>query len=180
MRRIMVIGCSGSGKSTLARRMAERLGLPLIHLDRHYWKPGWVQSREGEWRSVVTELAARPEWIMDGNYSGTFDIRVPRAEGIVFLDLPRWRCMLRILRRIVCGYGRSRGDVAEGCPERFDWSFLKFAWECPARSRPKTLLMLHTLRADQIRVVLRSPAEVRAFEAGLPDSLKSTPVPEIA
>jgi adenylate kinase family enzyme len=180
MLRILVIGCPGSGKSTLARSMAERLGLTVIHLDRHYWKPGWVQSPEPEWRARVEELAERPEWIMDGNYSGTFDIRVPRAEGVVYLDLPRWRCMARILRRILRDYGRTREDVAEGCPERFDRTFLKFAWNCRARSRATTLRMLRGLRPDQIGIVLRTPAEVRAFEAGLPASLKSTPIPEAA
>ena len=79
MQRILVIGSPGAGKSTLASRIAGRLGLPLIHLDREYFGPGWAVPSKAEWRERVRALAARRSWVMDGNYASTFDIRVPRA-----------------------------------------------------------------------------------------------------
>lgn len=179
MHRILVIGCSGAGKSTLARHIGERLRLPVIHLDREYWKAGWVEPGKAEWRTRVEELAARSEWVMDGNYGGTFEIRVPRATAIVYLDFPRWRCVARVLRRTVSGYGKTRPDMADGCPERFNWAFLKFVWDYPRRSRAGAFDMLAKLRPDQYRVVLRTPAEVRAFVTSLTDSLTSS-IPEPA
>ena len=111
MQRILVIGSPGAGKSTLASRLAERLGLPLIHLDREYFGPGWTTPTKPEWRAQVTALAARPAWVMDGNYASTFDIRVPRATAIVWLDLPRRQCLGSALWRVARHYGRTRPDL---------------------------------------------------------------------
>ncbi|MFG1672639.1 adenylate kinase [Micromonospora sp. NPDC049282] len=74
MRRILVVGSSGAGKSTLAGELARRLDPPLIHLDRHYRRPGRVAPTGDEFRAEVTALAARPAWVMDGNHAGTLDL----------------------------------------------------------------------------------------------------------
>jgi adenylate kinase family enzyme len=162
-RRILVIGCSGAGKSTLAKAIADQHGLPLIHLDRCYWRPGWVAPSESEWAAEVEHLIAEPAWVMDGNFSATMQRRAEFAEAIVFLDQPRWLCMLRVLRRVALGYGRSRPDVAPGCPERFDWAFLKWVWNYPKRSRPKTLALLEEFTGKT--VVLGSRGAVRRWIA---------------
>ena len=167
MQRILVIGSPGAGKSTLASHIAERLGLPLIHLDREYFSPGWAIPTKSEWRERVRVLADRPTWVMDGNYASTFDIRVPRATAIVWLDLPRWRCLTGVLWRVAKNYGRSRPDLGPDCVERFDWSFLRWIWAYPDKMRLKTARMLERLRPDQRVYVLRSRSEIPALEAEL-------------
>jgi len=167
MQRILVIGSPGAGKSTLASRIAGRLGLPVIHLDREYFGPGWAVPGKEEWRERVRALAAKPAWVMDGNYASTFDIRVPRATVIVFLDLPRWRCLASVLWRVARNYGRVRADLGPDCTERFDWSFMRWIWTYSAKMRPKTLRMLQRLRPDQRVYVLRSRSEIAALEAEL-------------
>ncbi|MFJ1538587.1 hypothetical protein ACIODS_08605 [Micromonospora chalcea] len=99
MRRILVVGASGAGKSTLAGDLARRLDLPLIHLDRHYWRPGWTAPTADGFRAEVAALAARPAWVMDGNYASTLDSRLPRADLLVLCDTSRTRCLIRIVRR---------------------------------------------------------------------------------
>src|SRR5215208_1590330 len=98
-RRVLVIGSGGAGKSTLAARIAERSGLPLVHLDALYWRAGWVEAPKDEWARIVERLIAEPAWVMDGNYSGTLERRVAVADLVVFLDLPRLVCLTRIVRR---------------------------------------------------------------------------------
>ena len=71
MKRVLVIGSGGAGKSTFATRLGARLGLPVIHLDRVYWQPGWVETPKDEWLRKVEEMCAADAWVMDGNYSGT-------------------------------------------------------------------------------------------------------------
>lgn len=159
--RILVIGCSGAGKTRLARKIADQYRLPLIHLDQHYWRPGWTAPSETEWQAQVAELAARPDWVMDGNFSGTLRGRIALADAIVYLDMPRWLCMLRVLRRSLFGYGRRRADVAPGCPERFDPAFLAWVWNYPKRSRAKTLRLLEAVEKPVIR--LASTAAVRSW-----------------
>jgi adenylate kinase family enzyme len=70
MRRVLVIGSGGAGKSTFSVALGKRLELPVIHLDAHFWRPGWVETPKPEWRERVAQLAARDAWVMDGNYGG--------------------------------------------------------------------------------------------------------------
>lgn len=165
--RILVIGSCGAGKTTLARAIAEERGLPVIHLDQHYWRPGWVAPSEAEWQAQVARLAAEPRWVMDGNYSGTLMGRIALADAIVYLDMPRWLCMLRVFRRTLFGLARRRADVAPGCPERFDWKFILWVWNYPKRSRQKTLRLLDAVSKPVI--TLRSAYAVdRWVERGMP------------
>ena len=103
-------------------------GLPLLHLDQLYWRPGWRKTPKAEWERIVADLAARDEWIMDGCYDSSFHIRMPRADTIIWLDLPRRIAFPRVLRRIALSFGRVRQDAAPGCPEWLDWEFLRWAW----------------------------------------------------
>lgn len=147
MRRVLVLGCAGAGKSTLSQRLSAVLKLPVIHLDRYFWRPRWEMSDMQKWRETVAELAAAPDWIMDGNYSSTFDLRMPRADTVIWLDFPRAICMHRVLMRTLKGYGRTRADLPEDCPERFDFEFLQFVWNFHAKYRPQIVEGLKTYGA---------------------------------
>ncbi len=82
MKRIAIIGPGGAGKSTLARQIGAKTGLPVIHLDAHYWHEGWVETPKEEWAQAVRELAEGEAWVMDGNYGGTMEIRLPAAPAL--------------------------------------------------------------------------------------------------
>ena len=136
MRRVMVIGCSGAGKSALARRLAKALALPLIELDFLYWHAGWVETPMSEFRDVIARFADWPAWIIDGNYSTSFDLRMPFADTIVWLDYARAACMRGVLTRMIRHYGHTRAGMPEGCPERVDPVFLRYVWNFNVRQRP--------------------------------------------
>jgi adenylate kinase family enzyme len=167
VQRVLVIGSGGAGKSTLAVRLGERTGLPVVHLDRLYWRPGWVPTPRDEWPRTVAALLARDRWVMDGNYGGTLDQRLRACDTVVFLDLPRAVCAWRVVGRALRFRGRSRPDMGEGCPERVTYEFLRWIWHYPRRARPEVLRKLAALAADKTVVVLRSDAEVERFVGGL-------------
>ncbi len=166
MRRVVIIGCSGAGKSTLARRLGERTGLPVVHLDREYWRPGWVEPARDDWRARVAGLAAGESWIIDGQYGGTLELRLARADTLIFLDLAMPVCLLRVLRRTLSGYGRTRAEMSPGCPERFDWPFLKYVWNYRRSHRPKMRDIVAGFAGT--RLTFTTPAGVAAWLDGLP------------
>ncbi|HEX7957054.1 MAG TPA: DNA topology modulation protein, partial [Pyrinomonadaceae bacterium] len=167
MKRVLLVGSGGSGKSTLARRLGARLGLEVIHLDKLYWLPGWVEPPKEVWEKKVEELCARRAWVMDGNYSGTLEQRLAACDTAVFLDLPRALCLWRVLKRAVLYRRGGRPDVAEGCPESFNLEFFLWVWNYPERSRPKVLKLLEKHAHEKRIVRLRSRAEVEKFLAQL-------------
>lgn len=163
MQRILIVGICGAGKSTLASALARRLDLPVIHLDREYWQPGWTMPDRDWWHERVQELVSGDRWVMDGSYASTLPYRLPRADTVIHLDFPRRIAMYRIFKRILHTYGQTRPDMANGCPEQFDWEFLKYAWAFPRTERPKLEAMLTELGPGQTLIHMRHPREVTGF-----------------
>src|SRR5882724_2173258 len=114
MNKILIIGSGGAGKSTFAERLGQVLKIEVVHLDVLYWKPGWVETPKPEWRKTVAELVKRESWIIDGNYSGTFDIRLEACDTVIFLDVARAFCLWRVLKRWMLYRHGGRPDMAEG------------------------------------------------------------------
>jgi adenylate kinase family enzyme len=166
--RVLVIGSPGAGKSTLSVEVARLAGLPLIHLDRLHWKPGWVESGREEFDSKLRDVLAGERWVIDGNYGRTLPLRLTRADTVIDLDLPRWQCVLGILRRAAAHRGKTRSDMADGCPERIDWEFLAYTLRFGGGGRRRLEASLR--RFNGRRITLRSRREVRAFVAGLADA----------
>lgn len=162
MDRIVIIGCPGAGKSTAARRLARITGLPLIHLDRHYWLPGWVRPDDETWRVKVHDLVCQPRWIMDGNYSGTLDLRLAMADTLIHLDFSTFVCASRVMRRTLTRLGRQRGqELDERCPERLDWPFFRFVLEYRSRYRERDMARMAGFDGDTFRFA--SPASLERF-----------------
>ncbi|MGH7925255.1 MAG: AAA family ATPase [Candidatus Binatus sp.] len=100
MPRIVVLGCAGSGKTTLAQRLGEATGAPVICLDA-IWQPHWGKDDVPKFRTLMKKAHAGDNWISDGNYAlATFDIRLPRATQVVWLDRPRLFCAWRSIARV--------------------------------------------------------------------------------
>jgi len=162
-RRIMIMGPSGAGKSTLARELGQRLGLPVIHLDRLFWLPGWTQCPEDDFQMAVRKAAEGERWVIDGNYRRTIEPRLERADAIIFLDLPRRVYLPRVIARSVRTFGRDRPDMGDDCPERLDPRFLKWVWDHERKRRPEMVEQMMEHQQQLPVVWLRYPREVRAL-----------------
>jgi adenylate kinase family enzyme len=103
---------------------------------------------------------------MDGNYGASLDLRLRRADTVMWFDYPRLVCLWRALRRVATTYGRVRPDLAPGCPERFDGEFLRFIWNFNANSRPQIMAMLAEHGGHLSPIVFRRDLDVRGFFAG--------------
>jgi adenylate kinase family enzyme len=163
VKKILVIGSPGSGKSVFSRRLGQVTGLPVIHLDQHFWRPGWIEPSNIEWDCQLGELVKLDSWIIDGNYSRTMDFRLDHCDTAIFLDFPSYLCTWRVARRSLRSRSNSRPDLAEGCEERIDLHFLKWTWNYPTRSRPGVLRRLERVKEKVSVVTLKTKKEVEDF-----------------
>jgi adenylate kinase family enzyme len=175
MQRVLILGCSGAGKSTFSRRLAAITGLPRIELDHAFWRPGWVTPPREEWLQTVAALCERPAWIMDGNYSSSLHLRLPRADTVILLDYARQLCLWRVLSRIAKGYGQAGKGTPAGCPEQLDLEFLRYVWNFDKRTKPKLLAALKT-RDSHLRLFpLKSDRDAERLLAELSKTLAALP-----
>ena len=162
MERIMIIGCGGAGKSTLARKLGEVLDLPVVHLDKLFWKPGWVETTAEEFDALLAMELAKDKWIMDGNFNRTMPERIKRCDTIIYLDFSRFTCLMGVLKRIITTYGKVRPDMGEGCPERIDLDFLKWVWNFNKNKRESYYKLLN--EAENVEtIVLKNRRAVKLF-----------------
>ena len=162
MERILIIGCSGAGKSTLARALKDRLGLPLVHLDQLWHREGWTHITREEFDAQLEKALNMDRWIIDGNYSRTIQQRLSRCDTIIYLDFNRWECLLGMFQRVLGNYGKVRPDMAAGCPERFDWEFIKYIWNFNKNNRVRNYTYLAQAQHAE-HIVLKSRKEAKMF-----------------
>jgi len=162
-RRIAVLGSSGAGKSTLAVVLGEVTGLPVVHLDKEHWLPGWTEPDRATWSARLLEIAAQPEWIVDGQYGTSLTERLRRADLAIFLDLPTRVCLWRIVKRWWHYRGRVRPEMGEGCPEKIDFEFVHYVATFRWLQRPKILAAIDASGVKTVR--LRTRKEQDSFVA---------------
>lgn len=169
MERIVIIGCGGSGKSTLARRLGDQLNLPVVHLDKLYWHPGWVESTDEEFDAKLAAELEKPQWIMDGNFNRTMELRLAKCDTVIYLEYSRIVCLWGVFCRIVKSYGKTRPDMGEGCPERIDFEFLKWVWNYNRDNRERNYRYLNEATHAQT-YALKSRRQLKKFLKTLQNS----------
>ena len=154
-RRIVLLGCAGAGKTTLSRRLGERLGARVVCLDA-IWRPDWGPADVGRFRALLARAHAGDAWISDGNFAlATFDIRLPRADVVVWLDRPRlfgaWRAIVRVFQPGEAHRPRDLGKVL-----RFIWGFERIN-----RPRIEAARLEHGAHVPVVH--LRSDRDIESF-----------------
>jgi adenylate kinase family enzyme len=136
VKRVLVTGNAGAGKTTFAQQLAAQSGLPYFGLDTVVWRPGWQKASPGERLEAELSIAGKEGWIVDG----VSDVLLEIADTIVFLDLPRPQCMLRVAWRSLPYLFRSRPGLPDRCPEIMILPKVsKIIWRYPGTQKPKVL-----------------------------------------
>ncbi len=156
MKRIMIVGQPGAGKSTLARQLGQITGLPVHHIDLIHWLPGWIMRPDSERIAMANAVEAEDSWIFEGGLSVTWPNRLERADTLIVLDIPLWRRAWRVFRRTWRGYGQSRTDLPEDCPEKFDLEFWCYIWRTRRTARRKMLALIPQADDKQVWHVANS------------------------
>ncbi len=158
MKRIMVIGCSGAGKSCFARRLRDLLGLPLFYLDMIWHKADKTNISREEFDAKVTKICDGDEWIIDGNYSRTLELRLKRCDTVFFLDYPLELCLASAAARV--------GTVREDMPwveDEFDEEFRQWITDFPQNILPKIYELIESYKGKCAVHIFKSREEADSF-----------------
>lgn len=159
IKKILIIGSAGSGKTTFSLKLSEIINLPIIHLDREYWLPNWEKPKQDDWFKKVNQLVNNDEWIMDGNYRSSLDIRLQKADMVIFLDYKRSTCVKGVLKRIFKYHKKQRNDLTEGCIDKLDFAFLKWVYDFKKKYRPEIVEKLSKLNIPVVVFKNRKQSE---------------------
>ena len=157
MQRIIVIGCPGSGKSTVSRALHKKTGIPLYHLDMMYWNPDRTTKPKEEFRAELCKTVTLPEWIIDGNYGSTLEVRMEACDTVVFLDYSAEVCLSGVEER----RGKPRPDMPWVEIEP-DLEFIEFIRKYNEESRPKVIGLLEKYKEKKI-IIFKSRAEADEY-----------------
>lgn len=120
MQRILLIGNAGAGKTTFAKQLAQKLHLPLVHLDNLYWRGDWDHLSCDEFDIILQGELEKPQWILDGNFNRTISHRLQYCDTVFYFDIPTITCLASITKRTLTNLGKVRSDMGGNCIEHFD------------------------------------------------------------
>ncbi len=126
--RIHITGNAGAGKTTLAKELASQLSLPVIHLDAIVWKPGWQKTRSNERDQAISTITKKSNWLIEG----VSEIVREKADIVVFIDAPRYRCLFHCIKRCFTYGFSTRQELPADCPEiSILFRVIKLVWDFP-------------------------------------------------
>ena len=161
MKKIIVIGCPGSGKSTFSMALHKITGIPLFHLDMLFWNADKTTVEKAVFYERLSKVLSGSEWIIDGNYASTMELRMKECDTVVFLDYPTEICLSGIEER----RGKMRADIPWIETEP-DTEFVEFVKSYNEKSRPQVMELLDRYSHKNIFIFKRR-AEADEFLMGL-------------
>jgi len=147
--KIAIIGSPGAGKSTLARELGDVLKIEVIHLDRHFWQPKWKEKPKEIRRQIMQKFVEKDQWIIEGTYLDTSDIRLKVADTIIFLDTSGLLCLWRVINRYFKYRRRQRPDLPEGCRDKLRLHYMIKILGFPLVKRKRLYTRLCKFESDR-------------------------------
>lgn len=138
MKKVIVIGCPGSGKSTFSKSLHRITGIPLFHLDMLFWNADKTTVEKPVFIERLLKTVQNSEWIIDGNYSSTMELRMEKCDTVIFLDYPLEVCLNGINER----KGKPRSDMPWIESDEEDAEFIEYIKNYNTQSRPQVLELL--------------------------------------
>ena len=153
--KVIIIGCPGAGKSTFARKLSDKTHLPLYYLDMLWHKPDKTNVDINIFDDKLKTIISENEWIIDGNYGRTLEMRIQACETIFLLDLPVEECLAGAESRI----GKQRVDMP-WIETEFDDEFKQWIIDFPKNELPIVYELLDKYKNQKNIYVFHSRTEI--------------------
>lgn len=150
MERVMVIGSNGAGKSTFSYELSSKTELPLIHIDKIYWRNHWEVTSREEFERMVLSEAQKPYWIIEGNNIRSLNQRLQYADTVIWFEFPPIVCVINILKREFKYRNKVRPDMPDECISKLNIEFLKAVWKFNKKNHAKIELFLKNARNVEV------------------------------
>ena len=158
MKKIIVIGCPGSGKTTFAEKLNKRTGLPLFYLDAIWHKPDRTHISREEYDKRLSEIFETDEWIIDGNYKRTVEIRMQKCDTVFVFDLPTEICIQGATERL----GKSRYDIP-WIDKELNPEFKREIEEFPQKNMPYIYELIEKYKENKQIIIFKSRKDADEF-----------------
>ncbi|QVK17659.1 AAA family ATPase [Mycoplasmatota bacterium] len=166
MYRIWITGSSGSGKTTIANKLGNKLNIPVYHRDRITWKENWQERSEKEQIEIIKEISEKDKWIFDGNKfsASKNDGRFDNCDMIIHININRFLCLYRGVRRYLKHRHHTRPEFSEGCYEEYNMEAIKYVlFGYPKKKYERQLLFNEARKLGKEVIILNGRKEVRAW-----------------
>jgi len=158
----MIFGRPGAGQSTFALRLHKHTGIPLYHLDKHFFESNWVERDYQEFLKIQQSLVEGTSWIIDGNSLRSLEMRYARANIVVYFNYPRWVCYWQIFKRLFNKNPEIK-DRADGCKETIRFGLLRYIWSFENRVENQ-IRHLQEQYPDAKFIEIKSDKDLRKLE----------------
>ena len=151
MKKVIIIGCPGSGKTTFAEKLQKQTGLPLYYLDAIWHKPDKTHISREDFDRRIAEIFSTDEWIIDGNYKRTIEMRLKECDTVFLFDLPTEVCIQGAKERI----GKGRYDLP-WLETEFDPEFKRFIEDFPNDTLPYIYELFEKYKGNRQIIIFKS------------------------
>jgi adenylate kinase family enzyme len=150
MERVIIIGSNGAGKSTFSYELSAKTKLPLIHIDKIYWRSCWEVTPREEFESIVLYESKKYNWIIEGNNIRSLDQRLQYADTVIWFEYPPILCVINILKREFKYRNKVRPDMPDECISKLKINFLNDVWKFNKKNHDKIELLLENTKNVEV------------------------------
>lgn len=160
--KISIVGISASGKSFFARKLAQKINLPICHMDTLFWKGNWQEVAEQDYLKEHESLIKEDKWMIEGYIDGKMASRLKEADLVIFLDYSGSCCAWQVIKRWFTHRKNARPELPKESKEKFK---IKFFWLVITRGERKNILEAIKIADPKNLIILKSPNQANKFLA---------------